>query len=80
MSQCGRKLPQKINACNTSRGGHLNDVVFHTILSTFKPYNKKEISWKKFFICVLFTFTFESTKRITRYYLNNNYGNDPISS
>ena len=22
--------PKRINACSTSRGGHLNDVVFHT--------------------------------------------------
>ena len=34
----GRKLPTKINACNTSRGGLLNDVLSH-IMSTFKLYN-----------------------------------------
>ena len=34
---------KRISACNTWRGGHLNDVVFHIhIMSTFKLCNKKE--------------------------------------
>ena len=34
---------KNINACNISRGGHLNDLLFNTfiIMSTFKLYNKK---------------------------------------
>ena len=49
------KKIKRINACNTTRGGHFNDVVFHT-MSTFNLYNKKEISGKKkkFFLCFIY--------------------------
>ena len=42
VSKSGRKLPQTINAGNTLRGVHSNDVcsVSH-IMSTIKLYNKK---------------------------------------
>ena len=37
------------------------------IMSAFKFYNKREASWTQYFICVVFTFIFETTKWITRY-------------
>ena len=52
------------SACNTSHGGLLNDVGFHTKCqrsNLTKKKNKKKIM-KKFFICVLFMFTFETMK------------------
>ena len=58
---------KRINACSTSRGGHLNDFSVSHIMSTFKFYNKKGNIMKKYFIYVLFTFTFEITKLITMY-------------
>ena len=58
MSKSGRKLPLKrINACNTSLGGHLNDVVFHTYCrSDFtikKKYHEKEIFFYVFYLHLL---------------------------
>ena len=60
---------KRSNSCNTAHGSHLNDVVSVShIMSTWKSFNKKEISWKKIFIRVLFTFAFETTKWITQYF------------
>ena len=60
---------ERINACNTLRGAVSWCFVSHIML-TLKLYNKKgEISWKKYFICVLFTFTFETMKWITLYFV-----------
>ena len=56
------------NACTTSRGGHLIDVVFHTtLMSTFKLYNKNKYHERNI-LSVLFTFAFDATEWITPIY------------
>ena len=66
-----RKLSQKNQTCNATGRGHLNHRVTFKwcnvshIMSTFKLYNKNEILWEKYFICVLFTLTIETRKWIT---------------
>ena len=62
------KITSKIfNTCNTSCGGHLNDErsVSHmdVVFTIKKKYHERNILY-----CVLFTFTFETTKWIIRHY------------
>ena len=53
---------KRTNACNASHGDHLNDVVFRTYCQRLNFTIKKTYHEKKFYFCVLFTFTFENTK------------------
>ena len=64
----GQKLPQKNHCLQHSAWRSLNDVVFHTYYVNVQAYNKKELSWKKYFACILFTCTFEATKWKTRHF------------
>ena len=46
---------KRIDACNTSHGGHINDVGLHTECQTFKLYNKKKYHGKKiFYMCFIY--------------------------
>ena len=43
---------KRISTCNTSRGAHLNDVMFHTNFTV-----KREISFKKiFYMCFIYVY------------------------
>ena len=70
-NRCKKKVEnylKRIYACNISLGDHLNDVVFHTHSVNVQTLQwKKKYHEKKYFLCVLFTFTFETTKYITRH-------------
>ena len=68
----GRKLPQKNQFFQHFVWSLFQWCSVSHIMSTLKFYNKKGISWKKYFACVSFTFTFKATKWITIYNIASN--------
>ena len=67
VSKSGRKLPKKNQCVQYFVWRSIKRCSVSHIILKFKLYNKKEIKWKNI-LCVLFTFTFETTKWATLYH------------
>ena len=72
---------KRINACNTSRGGHLNDAVFHKVFVNIQTLQyKRSIMKKILYMSVLSTFTFETTQWRARHKYHTIFGNFSIGA